>query len=92
MMFDNLLADSESNPRSRIFSACMQSLKELENPYGVLQVQTNTIVTDSKAPVLALSCGGDMNAGALSAAKLESIIKQVLEHQPQLLGVGYDRW
>src|SRR5712691_8957668 len=87
---DDLFADGQPDTCARIFLPSMQALEDVKDALGMPRLESNSVIAHGKAPLLSVLFGGDVDAGALTAAELDGIAEQVLQHEAKLLCVGCD--
>jgi hypothetical protein len=66
----------------------MEPLKDVKNPLGLPRIKADALILHRKSPLLSFALGRDMNPRGHLSVKLERIANEVLEHQPELLGIG----
>src|SRR5262249_25851854 len=85
----NLFADRQPNAATGILALGVQALKHLKDALEILWVDADTVVAYRQHPLPALALHPDVNVGRLLAAELQGIADKVLEHLPQLGGIGH---
>ena len=56
-------ADGQSNAGTRILFLIVQALEYFKDPFVILGVNADTIVTDGKGPFVSTEFGGDVDVG-----------------------------
>src|SRR4030095_981185 len=88
---DDLFADGQPDACTLEFLAAMQSLKHAEDPFEVLGLDAEPIVSNGEHPLrLALSGGRYVYPGNPWALVFDRVPDQILEELNQLALVGHD--
>src|SRR5258708_5538084 len=89
----NLLTNCQSNPGPFELTSPVQPLKNHENSFEILGVDSHAIVPYGKDPILAaIFCGSDVYARLFDAAIFDRIANEILKHEDQLHFIRGDRW
>ena len=79
MSLNDLLANSQAYPCSRIFLSIVQPLKYYEYSIRILWINTDTVVTERKEPIPVTWFGGDMDQWGSVLPEFQRVIDEVLE-------------
>ena len=63
MPLNDLTADRQSDTCSRVIIPAVQALKDDKHPFGILRVDSNSIVANKAKPFFTHLSGADVDAG-----------------------------
>src|SRR5450755_3296341 len=92
MPLDNLLADRQPDPVSRILFPRMQAPEDYEHAVQMFGRDADPVVLYRNHPVLRHHLRLDLNHRLCRSPKLDGIANQVLEYLRQLRPIGHHRW
>ena len=67
----------------------MKALKDEENTLGILQVNTNAIITYQEQPIIPLPFHPDMNTRGSLSPEFDGVADQILEKLHQLRSIPH---
>src|ERR1017187_58116 len=79
LAFDHFLTDRETDACARDFAA-MQTFEHAKHPFGVLRIDTHSVVPHGEQPAFRVSLRGDMDSRRFLASVLDRIGNKVLEN------------
>src|SRR5271157_6152458 len=88
---DDFLCDREADAGAWVFRRSVQALKDHEDPFGMLRVDSDAVISHGKAPLAIHFLRRNVDARRGRAVKLESVADQVLNELEQLSLVGPHR-
>lgn len=91
MRLDDAFYHGQTDARTAVLAACMQSLEHFEDALSVLRIDTDSIVADAEFPLRPFPCREDAYARRFAAAVLERIADQVLQQQNDLRAIAVNR-
>lgn len=88
--FHDSLAYGQAHARAGVLVACVQPLKNREDPFVVLRIDPDAVILDPQGPAVGLTFGRDPDVRRTIAAKLHRVADEVLQQPDDLHPVGRD--
>ena len=83
ILFDDPLANSQSDAASRIFVSAVQALEQSKDLLGKLRFDSDSVIRDTKNTPAVSLVAADLHTGGLLTAVLDRIANQVLKQVGQ---------
>ena len=87
MPLNHLLADRQTNARAGIDCFGVQPLKDDEDTFGILGLDSDAVVLEGKDPLIAAYYRGNMDPRWLLSAVFDAVTDQILKDRNKLGGV-----